>query len=171
MFVKFHELPIDAKVWIYIGDRKMTANEKNDLVGKIEPFLSRWKSEGKEFKSSYEILEDQILVVGGVSEGFALSGCTMDALKKTVLKWDEALLLNLTVVPKFCYRGDKSIVCRNQAEFKDDIRKGLVNEKTKVFDNTILSMEEYRKGIEFPIQKCWHYRLLELAQKKLGAIK
>lgn len=169
MFIKFQDLPNDAKVWIYIGDRKMTPSEKADLIGKIEPFLSRWKSEGKEFKSSYELLEDQILVVGGVSEGFALSGCTMDALKKTVMKWDETLRLNLTVIPKFCYRGENSIACRNQVEFKEDIQKGLVNEKTTVFDNTVLSMEDYRKGFEFPIQKCWHNRVLELVQKKLAS--
>lgn len=169
MFIKFQDLPNDAKVWIYIGDRKLTLNEKADLIGKIEPFLSRWKSEGKEFKSSYEILEDQILVVGGVSEGFALSGCTMDALKKTVEKWDESLKLNLTVIPKFCYRGSNEIVCRSQAQFKEDIRRGLVNNQTSVFDNTILAMEDYRKGIEFPIQKCWHNRVLESAQKKAPA--
>lgn len=169
MFIKFQELPNDAKVWIYIGDRKLASNEKAELIGKIEPFLSRWKSEGKEFKSSYEILEDQILVVGGVSEGFALSGCTMDALKKTVEKWDESLQLNFTAIPKFCYRGPHAIVCRNQAQFKEDIRKGLVTEQTKVFDNTILAMEDYRKGIEFPIQKCWHNRVLELTQKNISA--
>lgn len=168
MFVKFEDLPNDAKVWIFICDNKLSVSKKEELINKIEPFLSRWKSEGKEFKSSYELLEDQILVVGGVSEGFALSGCTMDALKKTVQKWDETLSQNMTVIPKFCYRGNGSIVCRNQTEFKADIQKGVVNEKTQVFDNTILSMEDYRKGIEFPIQKCWHHRVLELTLKKIS---
>ena len=169
MFVKFEELPNEAKVWIYIGDRKMTPNEKTELIGKIEPFLSRWKSEGKEFKSSYEILEDQILVVGGVSEGFALSGCTMDALKKTVIKWDETLALNFTAIPKFCYRGKSEIICRSQADFKKDIAAGIVNEESSVFDNTIQAMDTYRAGLEFPIQKCWHNRVLEQALKNAPA--
>lgn len=166
MFVPFKELSADAKVWIYIGDNRLNQAEKNELLGKLEPFLSRWKSEGKEFKSSYELIDDQILVIGGVSEGFALSGCTMDALKKTVMKWDETLKMNFTLIPKFCYRQENKIICRSQADFKKDIQAGLVSQDTIVFDNTIQSIEAYRNGIEFPLSKSWHNRVWENAKKK-----
>jgi len=167
MFVKFNELSADAKVWIYIGDHKLNQEEKKELLDKLEPFLSRWKSEGKEFKSSYELIEDQILVIGGVSEGFNLSGCTMDALKKTVLKWDETLKRNFTVIPKFCYRYENKIICRSQAEFKKDIQAGLVSQDTIVFDNTVQDIAAYRMGIEFPVSKCWHNRVWESANRKV----
>lgn len=161
--ISFNELSDDAKVWIYIADRQLNVQEVEELKGKIESFLPRWRSEGKEFKSAYELKENQILVVGGETEGFAFSGCTMDALKKTVEKWDEALKVNFVAVPKFCYRTTKGIECKNQAGFKADVVAGKLDENAIVFDNTIQNMGVYRKGIEFKVTECWHNRIFKQA--------
>lgn len=161
MFIPFEELPEDAKVWIYIADKQLNDEECNALIEKIEPFLGRWKSEGKEFKSGYRFLENQILVVGGTASGFAISGCAMDALLKTVKKWEESIGVDFTTIPKFCYRNDGKIKTGNMAFFKKAVEEGEVLADTIVLDNTIQNLSDYKEKFEVPASKCWHKRLLK----------
>lgn len=161
MFVKMNELSDDSIIRVYIADRKLAETEQADLREKIETFLPRWRSEGKDFKSAYELLENQILVVAGLSEGYRLSGCTLDALKKLVEKWDDSLKANFTVVPKLSYRKGKEIISRNIPMFKQDILNGVVDENTIVFDNTVQTLSAFRKGIEFKLTDCWHNQILQ----------
>lgn len=161
MFIAFDQLPADAKVWIYIADRALNPTESEALIQKIEPFLTRWKSEGKEFQSGYQFLENQILVVAGIANGFALSGCTMDALQKTVKKWTDGMGVDFTSMPKFCYRHGSTIKTGNMASFKEAVSKGEVLADTIVFDNTLLSLADFKEKFELPASKCWHKRLLK----------
>ncbi len=161
MFVAFDQLPEDSKVRIYIADRALSQSESETLIQKVEPFLARWKSEGKEFQSGYQFLENQILVFGCTSYGFAISGCAMDALLKTVKKWGEGFGVDFTTVPKFYYRHDNLIKSVNMADFKVAVNNGEVLADTIVLDNTIQSLADYKQRFELPASKCWHKRLLK----------
>ncbi|PCJ59202.1 MAG: hypothetical protein COA79_10910 [Planctomycetota bacterium] len=167
MFVPFNEIPDDSKLWIYISNRILTTLEKETLLGKVEPFLERWRSEGTAFKSSYQFLEDQILIVTGYGDDFSLSGCAMDALMKTVTKWGESLGVDFTTIPKFCYRHQDLIIAGSRKDFKAAVEAGEINDETIVLDNTLLTLGEFKTNFEKKVLDCWHNKVYQKALSKV----
>jgi len=168
MRVRFEEIPETGRIWIFSSEKPLDQNDQSKIREKLEPFLERWKSEGKLFQSGFEIRENRFLIVGGNDTGFSLSGCTMDALQKFISKIGEELGSDFTTVPRFCFRSGDEIKVLSQAQFKDEILKGVINKDTIVFDNTIIKVNELQNSFEKRLQDSWHNRTLELTLKKAG---
>jgi len=90
-----------------------------------------------------------------------VSGCSIDALIRSLRALERELDLSLTDNEPVLFRDDDVIRQVSRPEFKSLADAGAVGAQTVVFDNTIRTVGELRDGCwEIPANQSWHAALL-----------
>lgn len=160
----FPELDPDSKLWIYVADRVLGDEVVRALHAKVASFAEMWSSHGRVVISDFKIVEAQIVLLGAFVEQGEISGCGIDKSLHLLEQFaDESgfeWLSHLSVV----FRNEKgSVVTVPRSEFRNLVKSGVVSESTPVFDTSISSLLELRKGhFERSAGTSWHGRVFEI---------
>lgn len=162
----FPTLPDDARVWIYVANRPLTADEQEDLQAHLEDFIEDWSSHGRPVDGAVDVLHKRFIVlVATLTEG-DISGCGIDASVHAIE--DVAQQLNIEWVPTLdiVYRdADGHVQHCSRATFRALAEEETVTAETPVFDPSITTLGALRDGqFEQPAGASWHARAFDLAQ-------
>lgn len=154
-------LPDDARLWIFGSDRPLTDDEEELLLGRVDRFLEAWKAHGRPLAARRWWAYGRFLLVG-VDESVAPpTGCSIDALGRTLREVEEATGLHLMEKADVWFRHGGAIHQVGRASFREAAAQGEVNGDTIVFDPALTRVGELRGGRwERPVSEGWHARLL-----------
>lgn len=158
--VDFSQLPNHAKLWVFTASRTLDAQERTDLLGTVDAFLASWTAHGEPLTCGRDMRYDRFLFVAIDEQQAGVSGCSIDALTRSLkdLEWrlQIALLDNGPVVFR---RGDE-IERVDRGRFGDLADAGDVTAETTVFDNTVPTVGDLRAGQwETAARHTWHGRV------------
>ena len=142
MYIPFHQLSGEARIWIYQASRPFGQEEKAAVLQKVQEFLGQWASHGHPLRCSAEILYDQFLVLA-VEESFqGATGCAVDASVQFVRALEQTFQVDLLSRTHIAFRRgeDNFLIPLNQ--LKDKIQEGAIAEDMLTFDNTITKKTE-----------------------------
>ena len=74
----FDSLTGNGRVWIFTSNRKLTTREVDKINAKFDVFCQDWSAHGSQLKASFQIFNDQILVLGADEDFEQVSGCSID---------------------------------------------------------------------------------------------
>ncbi|QXD14840.1 hypothetical protein GQ464_015670 [Rhodocaloribacter litoris] len=154
----FPAFPDEARLWIYAAERSLTAREQAEVLERLQPFLARWSSHGRPVRGAAVFLHDRFLAVAGHLPAGDLSGCGIDAsvhhIEAAIAPLATAWAPALTVF----YRDDDGTVrSAERREFRRLVREGHIHAETPVFDLSLTSVGELRRGrFEQPAGQSWH---------------
>lgn len=157
------QLPGDARLWVFGTDRALSPEEERYLMDRVDAFLEGWRAHGRPLSAGWEWRYGRFLLVG-VDESVAPpTGCSVDALVRTLGEAEG--VLGIRVLPKdpVWYRdpGTGEILRVSRAEFREKGSRGEVDVGTMVFDPALTRISELRAGKwERPAGSGWHRRLL-----------
>jgi hypothetical protein len=157
-------LPGEARLWIFGADRDPSPAEVELLLGRIDPFLEGWRAHGRPLSAGRAWVHDRFLLVG-VDESVAPpTGCSIDALVRTLRGVEEETGLRLLEKGLIWYREggeDGAVHAVSRERFRELGRGGAIDPDTTVFDPALTRVEELRRGEwERPAGAGWHRRLL-----------
>ena len=76
--------PMDARLWVFVGDRKMSATEISWLNESLTEFVSSWQTHGKSLDAVGFVLHEAALVIVANENAVKASGCSMDKINHLV---------------------------------------------------------------------------------------
>lgn len=157
--IDFDALPDDARIWVFTADPAPSAEQEADLLGRVDRFLEGWNAHGHPLTGGRRWLENRFLVVGVDERTAPPSGCSIDALHRILLEFEEREQLRLTDHADVYYRAAEGSVRRaSRPDFARLAREEAVDLETPVFDATITRKSELQARFEVPAGAAWHRR-------------
>jgi len=149
MLVDFNTLPEEARIWIYASENALTEDQQSHILTYIAEHLKGWNAHKAPLTAGVTILENHFIVVALDEGKNGASGCSIDALQKTIQELEKNLSITLmNRLNVFCKIGE---VIKVIPSFKLGI---IANKDTLFYDLTIQRKEELSNYLK-PIKEGW----------------
>lgn len=161
MLIDFDKMPEEARLWIYQVSRQLTQDEISFVRTHTENFLSGWQAHGQDLKSSYSIEYDQFLVLT-VDESFSTaSGCSIDSSVHLINALEKELGVSFMTTSQVAFLLGDSIELFPFNKLKAQINNDKIKPETKIFDNTVKNLAEFRSKWLVPSAETWVNRYFQ----------
>jgi hypothetical protein len=158
--VPFDQLPGDARLWVFPASRALDAAARSRLLDTVDAFLDGWAAHGVPLTSGRELRHDRFLLVAVDEKAAGASGCSIDAMVRSLRALERELDLALTDHGPVWFRAGDTFRRVPRDEFRSLAERGAVSPETVVFDNTVTTVGAVRAGAwEAPAARTWHGRL------------
>jgi hypothetical protein len=154
--VHFHQLPDQARVWVFASDRPLQGADARTLLDAVDAFLAQWKAHGAPLRSAREWRDDRFLAIGVDPTAEQASGCSIDGLFRGLRELEQRLNTTLVAGGRVFYRGADG--APQQASRKDLATladRGSITPGTPVFDTSVTSASDWRTRFERPARDSW----------------
>lgn len=105
MYIPFEQLPAHSRVWIYQAERILTEKEIEIVKQRLTRFCEGWNTHGNGMPTSFDIFDQQILILAVDESGLGASGCSIDSSVKVLKELESMLGVNLTDQGKVSVRN------------------------------------------------------------------
>jgi hypothetical protein len=79
MYIPFEQLPDQSRVWVYQANRRLRANEIEQISSFLTHEMNAWAAHGAPLNASFEIRFNQVVIVAVNEDVNEASGCSIDA--------------------------------------------------------------------------------------------
>ena len=166
MHIAFHQLPPDARVWIYQTNRSLTDAEMTATLPALARFAEEWTSHGRSLLASAEFRHQQFLIVG-LNEGVAgASGCSIDASVRFVAQLEQQLSVELLEKSRLAFLSAGTVRVVTRLEMKGAVAAGVLAPSTPYFDNTVATKGDLDMAWPRPAGQTWLARYFGKEEKK-----
>lgn len=161
MLVPFKDLSDSSKIWIYQASRELTDNETSLVKKKLEVFLSKWQSHGKDLIASYKIMYNQFIILAVDQEKTSYSGCSVDASVAVLKELEQDLQVDLFDKMKVTFKIGENINTVALSDFQKYIKEGKITQNTIVFNNLVQTKKEFENNWIVEAKDAWHARFFK----------
>ncbi|PZX59666.1 hypothetical protein LV84_00874 [Algoriphagus ratkowskyi] len=143
MYVPFENISEDSRVWVYQAARQLSAREKDLISSKLSVFCDGWNTHGNRMPTSFQILDDQILVLAVDESGLGASGCSIDSSVRTLRQLEEELGTNITDQGKVTFKSNSGeISVASALGIKSKVTSGEIDSQTLVINSQVKSKKD-----------------------------
>jgi hypothetical protein len=151
---------------VFPASRSLSEAESGRLLATVDSFLDQWTAHGAPLVVARTWQDGRFLLVGVDEKATGVSGCSVDALVRSLRGVESELGIQLTDHAPVVYRDGDTIKSTSRADFSGLARSGNVGPHTPVFDNSITTVGELHEGRwETRAGESWHRTLLEDVQQ------
>ncbi len=161
MYVPYHTLPDNSRVWMYQSNKKFTTSDKEFINHKTIEFVEQWTRHGENVKGSFTILYDRFLVIAVDQDFVEVSGCSIDASVKLVQQIQAHLNLDLLNKLAIAYKKEEVLEIATLPEFTQMAKNKEIDATTIVFNNMITTKKGVEVDWEVPAKDSWHARFFK----------
>ena len=155
MLVPFNEMPDTSRLWVYQISRSLTDSEISFVKKYTENFISQWQAHGHDLKGAYEVQYNQFLIIS-VDESYSqASGCSIDSSVHLIQALEKELQVSFMTSGQVAFLQDESINLIPFNKLKEVVSQEAVTPQTRVFDNTVKNLAEYRQKWLVPSDQTW----------------
>ena len=149
----------NSRIWIYQANRVLTINEENHILKMLNDFTSQWQAHGQSLAALGEVLHHQFIIFSVDEQIAGATGCSIDQSVNLIKEIEKEFNLELFDRFRVAYRDGQNIINCSREEFEDALKKGLIDEETLVFNNTVSVRKALQTSWEVPMKKSWHARV------------
>ncbi len=155
MFVDFDTLPAEAKIWVYQADRCLNDAELDSLGNRFRIFSDSWDSHGKNLKNSFRFFHNYFIVIGVDENYTTASGCSIDKSVDFIRKAEQEFMVNFLDRSRIAFEIDNVIQQYSFNNLKMYIKNQTIRPENLMFNNTVATMDEFRKKWKIPAGETW----------------
>ncbi|PEN13451.1 hypothetical protein CRI94_09015 [Longibacter salinarum] len=160
----FPDLPDHSRLWVYTAAEPLSRAVQADLIERLQAFMDDWTSHQRPVRARATIQDDRFVMLAATVDDGDVSGCGIDASVNAIDDAAGNLDVRWAGPLDVIYRdsnGKVDIVSR--ASFRELIANGAVTEETHVFDPSLTTLAELRKGqFEQQAADAWHGRVFQI---------
>ena len=155
MYLSFDHMPDYSRVWVYQADHRFTETGEKLIRERMERFCEGWNTHGNLMPTSFEILENQILVLAVDESNLGASGCSIDSSVRTLRELENLLQINLTDQGKISLKkssGELRVI--PALGVKSRVTSGEIDLETEVINPQIQTKADL-KNLWQPVRNSW----------------
>ncbi len=143
----FTSFPEHAQLWIFVSNRTLTSQERDQLLQHVRTFLSTWKTHGRPVAAEAAWVEQRFLLVAGYIPDDQISGCGIDAMTRAVEAIGHAMDISWLPGLMIHYRDSKGdIHSVSRSTFRRLLQEGHIQPETPVFNHALNRLKALREG-------------------------
>ncbi len=149
-----------SKVWIYQSDRKMSDQEVEEISLMLHDFTQRWKAHGYQLQAKAEVLYNYFIVLFAEEQGMAqVSGCSISSSMDEIDKIGQKFNIDFFNRYNMAYKIDDEVQLAKKEDFETLITTKQIGLDTIVFNNLVLSLDEFEHKWEVALKDSWHKQI------------
>jgi hypothetical protein len=153
----FDSLTGNGRVWIFTSNRKLTTREVDEINAKFDVFCEDWSAHGSQLKASFQIFNNQILVLGADEDFEPASGCSIDRSTAIFQEIDQTLQIDLFNRLNLAFQENDEIVIVRMADIQSAYDLKKITDSSTFFDNSVNTLQDIRTRWKMPFSKSWAY--------------
>ncbi len=143
MYVDFKDMSEDSRVWVYQAARQFSEQEKELITSKLSVFCDGWNTHGNRMPTSFQILDNQILVMAVDESGLGASGCSIDSSVRALRELENELDNNITDQGKVTFKSSSGeITVASALGIKSKVTSGEIDSQTLVINPQVQSKKD-----------------------------
>jgi hypothetical protein len=155
MYIPFHQLPPQSRVWVYQASRPLTDSEVEALNPVLTQFVTEWTSHGQTLQASAQIFHRQFLVIANNEDINSPSGCSIDASVHFVKQLENRLNVSFFDRTQLAFLENNQIQVIPLKAVKEAVNAGQINPNTLYFDNTVSTAGHIKEMWPQPARETW----------------
>ena len=160
MYVPFENLDKGSRLWIFQSDRPFTESEENDLRDGIRSFIESWTSHNRALQSSFDVIENRIILLS-VDENLAdASGCSIDKMMHFIQAVEQEYSLSLLNRQLVTYQSGESWSTVALKELIEGVKSGDIPKDTLMYDVLISDKGSWDTSSIKPLKDSWLSRMI-----------
>lgn len=155
MYLPFDQMPEYSRVWVYQADQKFSESDQKILRDRMKSFCEGWNTHGNLMPTSFEIVDEQILILAVDESNLGASGCSIDSSVRTLRELESKLNINLTDQGKISLRrptGELKVI--SALGVKSKVTSGEIDLETEVINPLIRTKSELQ-NLWQPVRNSW----------------
>jgi hypothetical protein len=155
MYISFDQMPEFARVWVYQADQKFTESGEKLIRERLTQFCEGWNSHGGLMPTSFEIIDNQLLVLAVDESRLGASGCSIDSSVKALRELENLLKINLTDQGKITLKnGSGELNVIPALGIKSRVASGELDPESAVI-NPLIQTKADLKNLWQPVRNSW----------------
>ncbi len=151
------DLRDESKIWIYQAERALSETEISLITPLFRSFCENWTAHNNQLKASFEIIQNQFIVLAVDESLNTASGCSIDKSVAFLKSISEQLGISLFERMKMAYLKNETLSTIHYNDIQKAFEDGLINEETPFYNNNVQSLGEYRNSFLSPLKNHWLY--------------
>jgi len=147
----------ESKIWIYQAERALSETEISLIAPLFHSFCENWTAHNNQLKASFEIIQNQFIVLAVDESLNTASGCSIDKSVAFLKSISEQLGISLFERMKMAYLKNEILSTIHYNDIQKAFEDGLINEETLFYNNNVQSLGEYRNSFLSPLKNHWLY--------------
>lgn len=160
MIQPIETLPDSSRVWVYQASEPFDAETAARIATAAAAFAGQWTAHDTALKAGVAVVYNTFLVFAVDESHAGASGCSMDKKVRFVRELETTFGLNFFDRMRIAWRDGSVIRVSPFVEFGERIQNGSVSDETRVFNNLVQTLGEWKSGWEIPLGSSWHKNLL-----------
>lgn len=155
MYLPFDQMPDHSRVWVYQADQKFGESGEKLIRDRMAKFCEGWNTHGNLMPTSFELVENQILVLAVDESKLGASGCSIDSSVRTLRELENLLQINLTDQGKISLKkptGELSVI--PALGVKSRVTSGEIGPETEVI-NPMIQTKADLKNLWQQVRNSW----------------
>lgn len=155
MYLPFDQMPEYSRVWVYQADLKFSESDQKALRDRMKSFCEGWNTHGNLMSTSFDIVENQILILAVDESNLGASGCSIDSSVRTLRELENTLNINLTDQGKISLRrstGEMKVI--SALGVKSKVTSGEIDLQTEVI-NPMIRVKADLQNLWQPVRNSW----------------
>ena len=161
MIVEYVKLPWHSRVWVYQSSNALTLSQQDSIAQKTTFFLSNWIRHGAPIQAGFTLLYRHFLILAVDERITPVSGCSIDASVHYIQDLEQLLGVCFLDKMQVAFRDSGNIKIIDLHKFKKYIERGIITEKTIVFNNMVATKADVKNFWEVPAGQSWHQRFFK----------
>jgi hypothetical protein len=155
MYIPFDQLPTHSRIWVYQAERGFSSQEKELISTSLKQFCEGWNTHGNLMPTSFQILEEQFIVLGVDESSLGASGCSIDGSVRTLRELEKQLEINLTDQGKVSFKNNAGQVAVYPAlGIKSKVLSGEIERETLVL-NPLVKIKKDLENVWISANESW----------------
>lgn len=155
----FGNLSENSRVWIYQSSRAFTAQEAQEIAALVREFVQQWTSHSEKVVADGALVYSRFIVFAADESFVSLGGCSIDSSVKMLRQVEQQFNTTLFDRLSVAYRENDIIKTAPQAVFQQLVDEGKVTGDTRVYNNLVSTLKDFRQKWETPLSQSWHARM------------
>ncbi len=155
MYLPFDQMPEYSRVWVYQADLKFSESDEKALRDRMKSFCEGWNTHGNLMSTSFDIVENHILILAVDESNLGASGCSIDSSVRTLRELENTLNINLTDQGKISLRrstGEMKVI--SALGVKSKVTSGEIDLQTEVI-NPMIRVKADLQNLWQPVRNSW----------------
>lgn len=160
MLNSIHDIPANARIWVYQSNRFFTDAEVKSILESGSNFIQNWSAHGASLKASFEVLYNLFIVIAVDEQQAMASGCSIDKSVGFVKELEQKFNCNLLDRMQVAYKLGNEIKNCTLSQFEKLAAQNIVDENTIVFNNMVTTKAAFDNEWQIPLKNSWQKRVL-----------
>jgi hypothetical protein len=143
MYISFSELSNTNKVWIYTSNKAFSEEQMPLVEKKLKDLCEHWMVHGQPLKASFQIIENQMIVLFSDEIENQASGCSIDSSVRALKEIESTFGVELFDRWNVALEVNGSFMVKHVNQMKKDLASGTLSGEDLIYKTELSSKEEF----------------------------